>query len=147
MESVLVAANGRSYEITWNHSRLSSRSGDDVMILSVGIDHTERKRAESSVSYLAEHDPLTGRVNRQHFQHELERALASARRLEQDGALLYLDLDEFRLVNDVSGHQAGDALLRTVADEISNVARASDLLGRLGVVMRGSNQQHSYLRT
>ncbi|MBP6070452.1 MAG: EAL domain-containing protein [Candidatus Accumulibacter sp.] len=132
LESVLVAAHGRSYEITWNHSRLSSRSGDDVMILSVGIDHTERKRAESSVSYLAEHDPLTGRVNRQHFQHELERALASARRLEQDGALLYLDLDEFRLVNDVSGHQAGDALLRTVADEISNVARASDLLGRLG---------------
>ena len=48
LESVLVAAHGRSYEITWNHSRLSSRSGDDVIILSVGIDHTERKRAEAS---------------------------------------------------------------------------------------------------
>jgi predicted signal transduction protein with EAL and GGDEF domain len=76
LESVLVGANGQSYEITWNHSRLSGRPEDAVMILSVGIDHTERKRAESHVSYLAEHDPLTGLVNRQHFQHELDRALA-----------------------------------------------------------------------
>jgi diguanylate cyclase (GGDEF)-like protein/PAS domain S-box-containing protein len=132
LESVLVGAHGQSYEITWNHSRLSGRNDDAVMILSVGIDHTERKRAELNVSYLAEHDPLTGRVNRQHFQHELARALANAGRLEHDGALLYLDLDEFRLINDVSGHQAGDWLLRTVADEVGNVARASDLLGRLG---------------
>jgi diguanylate cyclase (GGDEF)-like protein len=102
------------------------------MILSVGIDHTERKRAESHVSYLAEHDPLTGLVNRQHFQHELDHALISARRWRMTGRLLYLDLDAFKYVNDVSGHQAGDALLRIVADEVGKVARASDLLGRLG---------------
>lgn len=132
LESILVGANGQSYEITWNHSRLSGRPGDPVIILSVGIDHTERKRAESHVSYLAEHDPLTGLVNRQHFQHELDKALLSARRLEQDGALLYLDLDAFKYVNDLSGHQAGDALLRIVADEVSGVARSTDLLGRLG---------------
>ncbi|MCP5227482.1 EAL domain-containing protein [Accumulibacter sp.] len=132
LESILTSANGQSYEITWNHSRLSDRPSDGVMILSVGIDHTERKRAESHVSYLAEHDPLTGLVNRQHFQHELDQALSSARRLAHDGALLYLDLDGFKYVNDLSGHQAGDALLRVVADEVGNVARASDLLGRLG---------------
>ena len=132
LESILVGANGESYEITWNHSRLPGRTDDAVIILSVGIDHTERKRAESHVSYLAEHDPLTGLVNRQHFQHELDKALLSARRLARDGALLYLDLDGFKYVNDLSGHQAGDALLRTVADEVANVARSSDLLGRLG---------------
>lgn len=132
LESVLVGANGQSYEITWNHSRLAGRPEDAVMILSVGIDHTERKRAESHVSYLAEHDPLTGLVNRQHFQYQLDRALLSARRLGHDGALLYLDLDAFKYVNDVSGHQAGDALLRIVADEVGSVARASDLLARLG---------------
>ena len=132
LESILVSANGRSYEITWNHSRLSGRGDDAVIILSVGIDHTERKRAESHVSYLAEHDPLTGLINRQHFQHELDQALLSARRLAHDGALLYLDLDGFKYVNDLSGHQAGDALLRIVADEVGNVARSSDLLGRLG---------------
>ncbi|WP_291992211.1 EAL domain-containing protein [Candidatus Accumulibacter sp. ACC003] len=132
LESILKSANGQSYEITWNHSRLSERTDDAVMILSVGIDHTERKRAESHVSYLAEYDPLTGLVNRQHFQNGLDQALASARRLAHDGALLYLDLDGFKYVNDLSGHQAGDALLRVVADEVRSVARASDLLGRLG---------------
>lgn len=105
---------------------------DAVIILSVGIDDTARKWAESHVSYLAEHDPLTGLVNRQHYQHELDQALLSARRLARDGALLYLDLDGFKYVNDLSGHQAGDALLRTVADEVANVARSSDLLGGLG---------------
>jgi diguanylate cyclase (GGDEF)-like protein/PAS domain S-box-containing protein len=131
LESILASSNGQYYEITWNHSRLSGPR-DAMMILSVGIDHTERKRAESHVSYLAEHDPLTGLVNRQHFQHQLDQALASARRSARDGALLYLDLDGFKYVNDLNGHQAGDALLRVVADEVGNVARGSDLLGRLG---------------
>ncbi len=132
LESILQSKSGEAYEITWNHSRLAGQPGGAVMILSVGIDHTERKRAESHVNYLAEHDPLTGLVNRQHFQHELDQALLDARRSAHDGALLYLDLDAFKYVNDVSGHQAGDALLRIVADEVGKVARASDLLGRLG---------------
>lgn len=132
LESILIGTNGRSYEITWNHSRLSGRPGEPVMILSVGIDHTERKRAELHVSYLAEHDPLTGLANRQHFQRELDQALVNARLTGLDGALLYLDLDGFKYVNDLSGHQAGDSLLRIVATEVSHVARASDLLGRLG---------------
>ena len=132
LESILLGATGQSYEITWNHSCLSGRPGDTILILSVGIDHTERKRAESHANYLDEHDPLTDLVNRKYFQLELAQALASAHRSGHEGALLYLDLDEFRLVNDVSGHQAGDTLLRTVADGVRNVARASDLLGRLG---------------
>jgi len=132
LESILQGKHGECYEITWNHSRLTGQAGEAVMILSVGIDHTERKRAESHVSYLAEHDPLTGLVNRQHFQDELSQALLDARRSGHDGALLYLDLDAFKYVNDVSGHQAGDALLRVVADEVGSLARASDLLGRLG---------------
>jgi PAS domain S-box-containing protein len=78
LESILQSKSGEAYEITWNHSRLAGQPGGAVMILSVGIDHTERKRAESHVSYLAEHDPLTGLVNRQHFQHELDQALIDA---------------------------------------------------------------------
>ncbi len=132
VEALLVSVSGRGFEITWNHSRLPASVEDAAIVLSVGVDHTERKRAESHVSYLAEHDPLTGLVNRQHFQHELDRALVSARRSGTEGALLYLDLDGFKYVNDLSGHQAGDALLRIVADEVGNAARSSDLLGRLG---------------
>lgn len=132
MESILQGVTGQSYEITWNHSRLAGHPGDMVMILSVGIDHTERKHAESHANYLDEHDPLTGLVNRRHFQHELGQALASAHRSGYDGALLYLDLDEFRLVNDVSGHQARRYPVRTSRGTMSSVARASNLLGRLG---------------
>ncbi|WP_169065518.1 MULTISPECIES: bifunctional diguanylate cyclase/phosphodiesterase [Candidatus Accumulibacter] len=139
LESILASSNGQSYEITWNHSRLVGASGV-VMILSVGIDHTkrkiaesQRKLAESRVKDLRERDPLTGLVNRQHFQDQLEQALASARHSARDGALLYLDLDGFKYVNDLNGHQAGDELLRKVADEVGHVvARGGDLLGRLG---------------
>jgi len=138
LESILASASGAPYKITWNHSRLSG-SSDVVMILSVGIDHTERKLAELQVKDLSEQrkqlrerDPLTGLLNRQHFQDQLEQALASAGRSARDGALLYLDLDGFKYVNDLNGHQAGDALLRVVADAVGHVARGSDLLGRLG---------------
>lgn len=125
LESILQGKGGESYEITWNHSRLAGQPGDAVMVLSVGVDHTERK-------YLAERDPLTGLVNRRHFQDILRRALVDARRSRRDGALLYLDLDAFKYVNDVSGHQAGDALLKIVAEEVAHVARTSDRIGRLG---------------
>ncbi|MBL8397746.1 MAG: EAL domain-containing protein [Candidatus Accumulibacter sp.] len=132
VESILIGASGQSYEITWNHSRLSGRAAENLVILTVGIDHTERKRAESHVSYLAEHDPLTGLINRQHFQNELQHALVNSRYTKPDGALLYLDLDGFKYVNDLSGHQAGDALLRIVADEVGRAVKDNDLLGRLG---------------
>ncbi len=132
LESILIGASGQSYEITWNHSRLSGRAAENLVILTVGIDHTERKRAESHVSYLAEHDPLTGLINRQHFQNQLQHALVNNRYAKPDGALLYLDLDGFKYVNDLSGHQAGDALLRIVADEVGRVVQPDDLLGRLG---------------
>lgn len=132
LESILIGASGQSYEITWNHSRLSGRAAENLVILTVGIDHTERKRAESHVSYLAEHDPLTGLINRQHFQNQLQHALANNRYMKPDGALLYLDLDGFKYVNDLSGHQAGDALLRIVADEVGHAVEDDDLLGRLG---------------
>ncbi len=125
LESILQGKGGESYEITWNHSRLAGQPGDVVLVLSVGVDHTERK-------YLAERDPLTGLVNRRHFQDILRRALGDARRSGHDGALLYLDLDAFKYVNDVSGHQAGDALLKIVAEEVAHVARTSDRIGRLG---------------
>lgn len=125
LESILQGKGGEPYEITWNHSRLSGQPGDAVMVLSVGVDHTERK-------YLAERDLLTGLVNRRHFQDILRKALVDARRSGHDGALLYLDLDAFKYVNDVSGHQAGDALLKIVAEEVAHVARTSDRIGRLG---------------
>jgi diguanylate cyclase (GGDEF)-like protein len=93
---------------------------------------TERKRFESELQYLADHDPLTGIYNRRRFAAELERELAAAERYGGGGALLILDLDEFKLVNDSRGHRAGDELLVAVARAIQGRVRTTDIVGRLG---------------
>lgn len=95
-------------------------------------DITARKRFESDVLYLANHDALTGAFNRRRFHEELVRQLARVERSGQTGALLFLDLDNFKQVNDCAGHKAGDNLLQAVARAIQGRLRDSDVFGRLG---------------
>jgi diguanylate cyclase (GGDEF)-like protein len=99
--------------------------------LAVLRDVTERRRAERAVRQLAFYDGLTGLANRHLFARQLGQALESARRLDQPIALLYLDLDHFKDVNDSLGHAAGDELLRAVSERLRHVVRASDVVGRL----------------
>ena len=80
------------------------------------LDITERKCAEERLAHLAYHDPLTGLPNRAMFNEHLELVLARARRTGSGAAVLFIDLDDFKLVNDSFGHSAGDELLRQVAD-------------------------------
>lgn len=131
-ECMVVHRDGAERVIAWNHSRLVGIAGTVEQVLSVGLDITERKEAEKRIVWLAEHDQLTGLSNRQAFQRDLEQALAVSRRTGREGALLFTDLDGFKYVNDVSGHQAGDALLRMVADEMLTIVRETDRLARLG---------------
>jgi diguanylate cyclase (GGDEF)-like protein/PAS domain S-box-containing protein len=84
------------------------------------------------LSYQASHDALTGLVNRREFEHRLERALNGARENGRHHAMLYLDLDQFKLVNDTSGHAAGDELLRQVSLVLGERLREGDTLARLG---------------
>jgi diguanylate cyclase (GGDEF)-like protein/PAS domain S-box-containing protein len=98
----------------------------------VMIDVTERKRAEDQVAYLAYHDRLTGLPNRAMFEELLELDLARARRHQRSIAVLYMDLDNFKLVNDSLGHDAGDELLRQVAGRLGEASRETDLVARLG---------------
>jgi len=95
-------------------------------------DITARKRFEAEVTYLAGHDPLTGAYNRRRFQEELQDRIAQARRAQASGALLFLDLDNFKEVNDRLGHRAGDDLLREVVQHIRRTLRETDILGRVG---------------
>jgi diguanylate cyclase (GGDEF)-like protein/PAS domain S-box-containing protein len=96
------------------------------------LDITEQKTAEDRIVYLAEHDSLTGLINRRRFQKELERAISYSTRYQQQGAILFIDLDQFKYVNDTYGHQYGDEYLLDVSRRLSQVLRRTDILGRLG---------------
>ena len=95
-------------------------------------DISERKEAEHRLIFLAEHDPLTGLVNRRRFEQELARQIALNDRYASGGALVVMDVDNLKQVNDQFGHAAGDLLLRTVADTLGRQLRSSDVIGRLG---------------
>jgi diguanylate cyclase (GGDEF)-like protein/PAS domain S-box-containing protein len=95
-------------------------------------DITQQKRAEAEVERLAYHDGLTGLPNRAMFEEHLQLALARARRTAMAVAVLYLDLDNLKTVNDSLGHEAGDRLLRQVGERMRTAARESDLVARQG---------------
>ena len=95
-------------------------------------DVSESRELNRRLSYHASHDILTGLVNRREFENRLERALKSAKARETSYALLYLDLDQFKIVNDSCGHQAGDALLGQLGALLKSKIRWRDTLARLG---------------
>ncbi|MBI3374620.1 MAG: EAL domain-containing protein [Betaproteobacteria bacterium] len=99
---------------------------------SVGRDITERRRAEARIEYLATHDGLTGLPNRMMFSQTLNLAIESARRYARKFALLFIDLDRFKIINDTLGHAAGDALLKQMSARLRQSLRASDVVARLG---------------
>ncbi len=91
---------------------------------------TERKRAEEQVRFLADHDSLTGLTNRRSFVERLEQALASAKRHDRLAVLLFLDLDNFKRINDTLGHSVGDQLLQGVAERLVQCTRETDYVAR-----------------
>ncbi len=111
----------------------------DLLIQEVGVlanrlekAQVEQREAQKNLLWLAERDPLTELYNRRYFQDKFEHVLNQAMRYQHTGAILYFDLDEFKFVNDLRGHQTGDLLLAQVAKKIFSIVRDSDLLARLG---------------
>jgi diguanylate cyclase (GGDEF)-like protein/PAS domain S-box-containing protein len=96
------------------------------------LDATERKRAEAQLQHMADHDPLTGLLNRRSFERELERHIAHMRRYGAEGAAIVLDVDRFKPVNDTYGHGAGDRLIVRVAELVRARLRTTDAIARLG---------------
>jgi diguanylate cyclase (GGDEF)-like protein/PAS domain S-box-containing protein len=131
-ESDLYCKDHSTLNVVWQHSRLKGEIDDAPVILSVGMDITARKKAELRLAWLADHDPLTGLYNRRRFTRELNDAVAVARRYRRTGALLFLDLDQFKYINDTSGHHAGDRLLQRLGELLPSILREVDVIGRLG---------------
>lgn len=110
--------------------------------IGICIDITDRKKAEDRVQFLAHHDVLTELPNRSLCIESLDAALAQARRTGECIAVLFIDLDRFKLINDTLGHHIGDGLLRSVSARLQQAVRSGDLVSRLGgdefvVILRG----------
>lgn len=106
--------------------------GQTEAIVGMGRDITDRKEAEQTITKLAYHDPVTGLPNRSLLYDRLKLAISRAERDNQGVAVLFLDLDRFKSINDTLGHAAGDQLLQQVADRLENCVRSSDTVARLG---------------
>jgi diguanylate cyclase (GGDEF)-like protein/PAS domain S-box-containing protein len=131
-ESMLRCRDGSVRTVTWYHSPLSGHPETDARVLSVGLDITERKEAEHRLSWLSLHDPLTGLPNRNALQQALRGIGEESQRDDWRGALVVLDLDHFKFVNDTRGHHAGDALLKMVADRLRAELVNALMVSRLG---------------
>lgn len=128
----LVGRNGRSVWFRDSAVVLRGEEGEPAFVHGVMLDVTDTKEAEEQVAFLAYHDKLTGLPNRVMFEELLELSLARARRHESAVAVLILDLDNFKLVNDSLGHIVGDDLLRQVAERLREATRETDLVARQG---------------
>lgn len=104
---------------------------DERVVLVVSTDITDRKAAQSKMEFMAYHDALTNLPNRVHLVERLEHELRRAKRHKYHGALLFIDLDNFKTVNDSLGHPVGDEILKQVAQRLQTAVREEDLVARL----------------
>jgi Amt family ammonium transporter len=127
-----VRKDGRIVHCEWHNSLLMGPDGEPVSVLSLVQDVTESAVLSAELSYQANHDPLTGLMNRRAFDSKLEEALGSAVSTGVCHALCFVDMDQFKVVNDSCGHLAGDELLRQVGGVLKGAVRKRDTVGRMG---------------
>ncbi|NIQ15997.1 MAG: diguanylate cyclase, partial [Candidatus Dadabacteria bacterium] len=125
----------KNKEIRWVYEKgqaLYDNEGNVACLDGAIFDNTESHELSEQLSYQASHDTLTGLVNRREFEKRLKRVLTTSRRDKSEHALLYLDLDQFKVVNDTCGHVAGDELLHQLGNLLNTEVRKRDTIARLG---------------
>ncbi|MCC3454421.1 EAL domain-containing protein [Microcoleus sp. PH2017_08_TRC_O_A] len=130
--SLLIARHNREFAIDHCVAPIHASNGTIVGAVVVFRDVTQVRTQARQLTWQATHDPLTQLVNRHEFEYQLEHALHSSQGYGQEHVMLYLDLDRFKIVNDTSGHVAGDELLRQVSQLLKSNIRKTDILARLG---------------
>ncbi|HET6850015.1 MAG TPA: EAL domain-containing protein [Gaiellales bacterium] len=132
LETVRRRKDGSLVDVALTVSPLERHDGTVAGASVIARDITERRRSAEQIAHLAYHDQLTGLPNRTMFHEHLETALARADRHRLAVAVLFIDLDNFKLVNDSFGHEAGDELLRDFGERLTSVTRATDVVARQG---------------
>jgi diguanylate cyclase (GGDEF)-like protein/PAS domain S-box-containing protein len=132
IEKRYLRPDGKPVWIMLSVSLVRRPDGEPLYFVSQIEGIGDRKRAERELKRLAEHDSLTGLFNRRRFREELHRELARIGRQRRHAALLFIDIDRFKKVNDSLGHKSGDAVLEAVAQRLIGRLRATDVVARLG---------------
>ncbi|HEY0513665.1 MAG TPA: EAL domain-containing protein [Thermoanaerobaculia bacterium] len=130
--ALLLSLDAKEYSVRGSAAPIYDRSGAALGAVLVFKDVTQLRGMEREMVYLASHDALTGLINRREFEVRLKRAIRGARAERRHHVLLYLDLDEFKVVNDTCGHLVGDEMLKQITALLRSRVRRSDVLARLG---------------
>ena len=130
--AILVNKNGDEFAVENSSSPIRGHNGEIIGAVLVFRNITHIRNLSKKMEFQATHDALTGLVNRHEFEHQLKNAVKSAREGNGTHAICYLDLDQFKIVNDTCGHIAGDQLLKEIAALMPHSIRTSDCLARLG---------------
>lgn len=130
--TILISRDGHELAIDDSAAPIRDREGQLIGVVMVFHDVTANRELTRQMSWQVAHDKLTGLASRQEFERRLENLVAQAHESGNQHALLYMDLDNFKIVNDTSGHLAGDELLKQLAFLLTEHMRRNDILGRLG---------------
>jgi diguanylate cyclase (GGDEF)-like protein len=149
-ETVRVRNDGERVDVSITISPIRDHTGAILAASTISRDISERKRFEGQLQHLADHDALTGLFNRRRFEHELDRELSRAHRYNTAGALIVLDIDHFKYINDSLGHAVGDKLITQAGAIFRARLRESDILARLGgdefaIVLPGVDESEARL--
>ena len=130
--ALLIGRNGREFAVEYTASPVLDDEEGTIGAVVVFHDVSDLHTLSRQLSYQASHDPLTGLINRREFERRLGQALENAHAEALHHALCFLDLDQFKVINDTCGHQAGDELLKRLSSELRARLRKGDVLARLG---------------
>ncbi len=130
-ETVILTHNGQTIPVSFSGAPLAADDPQFQGAIFVVRDITDRKRAERRIRYLARYDALTKIPNRMQFQHMLQQSIARTRRVDRSIALLYLDMDQFKEINDTFGHAAGDRTLEILSERLTRIVPKEAVVGRL----------------
>ncbi len=130
--TLLIARDGIEYAIDHSAAPIHNREGEIIGVVLLFHDVTESRNLANQLSWQATHDALTGLFNRREFERQIIEAIDTAKKKNQQHTLCYIDLDQFKVVNDICGHLAGDRLLCQLSALLKKPIRSTDTLARLG---------------